>query len=106
MNIARVAVPEAARKGDVVEVKTLCRHVMETGYRRDDMGRAIPRDILTSFVATWNGAEVFRADLSQGIAANPFLAFDVVATQTGEIVCTWTDLAGKTVEARARITVT
>jgi sulfur-oxidizing protein SoxZ len=106
MNIARVAAPETARRGETIEVKTLCRHVMETGYRRDDMGKPIPRDILRTFIATWNGAEIFRADLSQGIAANPFIAFEAVATESGEIVCTWTDLSGKTIEARARITVT
>ena len=103
---ARVAVPATARKGEIVEVKTLARHPMETGYRRDDQGQPIPRDIIARFEVTYNGTQIFEADLSQGIAANPFIAFTTVAMETGEIVARWTDLAGKELVARTRITVT
>ena len=64
---------------------------METGYRLDNTGRAIPRDIIKLFVCTYNGEEIFRAELFPAIAANPFLAFFTTATESGELVFSWTD---------------
>lgn len=75
MPATRIVVPAKARKGEVIEIKTLIHHVMETGFRRDNTGKAIPRNIITRFTCTYGGEEVFRMDLFTGIAANPFVAF-------------------------------
>ena len=93
---ARIVVPKGARKGDIVEIKTLVNHAMETGYRRDAFGKPIPRDILTRFACSMAGAEVFAMDLYTGVAANPFVAFSVVAHDSGDLVFTWTDEKGQT----------
>ena len=63
---------------------------METGFRHDNMGRGIPRDIITSFVCTYNGEEIFNATLYPAIAANPFITFHTVATESGTIAFKWT----------------
>jgi sulfur-oxidizing protein SoxZ len=102
---ALIRVPTEAKKGEVFEIKTLISHPMETGQRRDEIGRPIPRDIINRFVCTYNGEEVFRADLFPAIAANPFLAFFTVATESGELVFRWTDDHGNTQTETARITV-
>jgi sulfur-oxidizing protein SoxZ len=100
-----VNVPPKAKRGQVVEIKTLISHVMETGYRRNETGAAIPRDIINLFVCTYNGTEVFRADLHQAIAANPFITFFTVATESGTVAFTWTDDQGQIETASAKITV-
>ena len=64
---------------------------MESGQRRDAMGEAIPRDIINSFVCTYNDEEVLRADLFPAIAANPFLSFAVTAHESGTLAMTFTD---------------
>jgi sulfur-oxidizing protein SoxZ len=74
-----------ARRGELIEIKTLIAHPMETGYRLGPTGAAIPRDIIRRFLCTYNGEEVFRAELFPAIAANPFIAFFTVATESGEI---------------------
>lgn len=102
----RVVVPATARKGQVIEIKTLINHVMETGFRRDDMGRAVPRDIITRFTCRYAGEEVFAMDLFTGVAANPFVAFTTIATETGDLVFEWTDMKGEVTRAQAKITVT
>ncbi len=102
---ALIHVPQEAKKGEVIEIKTLISHPMETGYRRDSMGRPIPRHIINRFVCTYNGEEVFRADLFPAIAANPFLTFFTVATESGELVFRWSDDHGVTQTETARITV-
>jgi sulfur-oxidizing protein SoxZ len=106
MPATRIVMPASARKGEVVEIKTLIQHVMETGHRRDNVGRAIPRHIINRFVVTYNGEEIFSADLFPGIAANPYIAFTTVAVETGELVFAWSDDSGKTVTEKRILTVT
>lgn len=102
---ARVAMPATARPGDVIEIKALIRHPMETGYRVDARGQPIPRHIVRRFTAVYGGTEVFRMEMTQGVAANPFIAFHTVATETGELVFTWEDDLGATTEVRKTIEV-
>jgi sulfur-oxidizing protein SoxZ len=73
MASALINVPARARRGEIIEIKTLISHVMETGFRRTQVGAVIPRNIIRRFVCTYNGAEVFRADLHPAVAANPFI---------------------------------
>ena len=86
---AIVNVPASARRGEIIEIKAMVAHDMETGFRRTQLGGLIPRDIITRFVCSYNGAEIFRADFHPAIAANPYLAFTTRATESGSIVCTW-----------------
>jgi sulfur-oxidizing protein SoxZ len=88
---ALINVPAKAKRGDIVEVKALIAHPMETGYRHDIKGESIPRDIIKSFVCSYNGEDVFRAELFPAVAANPFIAFNVVASESGVLTFSWTD---------------
>jgi sulfur-oxidizing protein SoxZ len=87
---ALINVPAKARRGEIVEIKTLIAHPMESGYRVGLNGALIPRDIITSFVCSYNGVEIFRTEFSPAIAANPFVSFFTVATETGTIEFKWT----------------
>lgn len=102
---ALINVPARARRGEVIEIKALVSHPMETGYRRTQLGAPIPRDIIRKFTCTYNGTEVFRADLHPAIAANPFFAFTTVATESGTLTFQWTGDNGFSVTESARITV-
>jgi sulfur-oxidizing protein SoxZ len=102
---ALINVPPRARRGEIIEIKTLVSHVMETGYRRSQLGAPIPRDIIRRFVCTYNGTEVFRADLHPAIAANPFIVFSTVATESGTLSFQWTGDNGFSVTESATITV-
>jgi sulfur-oxidizing protein SoxZ len=105
MASALVSVPERARRGEILEIKTLVSHPMETGYRRTQEGVRIPRDIIRLFVCTYNGTEVFRAELHAAIAANPFVAFSTVATESGVLRFHWTGDNGFAATESATITV-
>lgn len=106
MDNARVSLPKTARKGEVIQIKTLISHPMESGQRQDkDSGILMPRKIIQKFVCTYNGQEVFRADWHAAIAANPYMAFYTVATESGTIECTWTDEDGTVYTQSAAITV-
>jgi len=101
----RVKVPNKAGKGDLVEIKTLVTHNMETGNRKDSKGEKIPRLIINKFQATFNGSEVFSADLHTAVSANPYIAFFHKADASGTFNFTWTDDNGKTVTASADMAV-
>jgi len=102
---AIVKVPASARRGEIIEIKALVAHDMETGFRRTQLGEVIPRNIITSFVCTYNGAEIFRSEFYPAIAANPYLAFSTRATESGTIACTWSGDNGYALTESGAITV-
>ena len=100
-----INVPPTAKRGEIIEIKTLFSHPMETGFRTGPDGSLIPRDIVNRLVCTYNGEEIFSADLFPAITANPFITFTTVATESGEIALAWTDDRGKTQTETVKITV-
>jgi sulfur-oxidizing protein SoxZ len=102
---ALINVPPKAKRGDVIEIKTLMSHIMETGYRRTAAGDIVPRDIITSFSCRYNGSEFFRADLFPAIAANPFISFFTIAAESGTFEFEWIGDRGFSATAKAAITV-
>ena len=105
MASALINVPARARRGEIIEIKTLIAHPMESGFRVGFNGALIPRDIITLFVCTYNGDEIFRADLSPAIAANPFITFFTVANESGTLEFKWTGDNGFAETAVASIAV-
>lgn len=102
---ALLNVPKSARAGDIIEIKTLISHPMHTGYVRDDAGQPVPRDIIRLFTCRYDGAEVFRLELTQAVAANPFIVFSTIATASGPIAFEWTDEKGTVWRESVTITV-
>lgn len=94
-----------AKKGEIVEVKALVSHVMETGQRKTSDGKPIPRKILNKFICTVNGKEVFSADFEPAISANPYIQFHFRAEESGPVVLTWIDDDGSKVVGEEQITV-
>lgn len=104
--LARVKVPEKAARGEVIAVRVAIQHPMETGFRYDNIGRTIPKNVINTLVVRYNGAEIFRAEMGSGIAANPYFQFHTIALESGELEFSWVDDAGNRGEARAPIAVT
>jgi sulfur-oxidizing protein SoxZ len=100
-----VNVPKTARAGEVIEIKAMIAHPMETGFRLNAQGQARPRHIIRRFACAYDGAEVFAADFHPAVSANPFVAFTTVATRSGVLTFSWTDDRGTTETATAEITV-
>lgn len=100
-----VNVPAQAKRGEVIEIRTLAGHPMETGFRRTQLGELIPRDIIRSFACLYNGVEVFRADLHPAVAANPLITFTTVATESGTLEFRWTGDNGFSATQTASISV-
>ncbi len=101
----RIRAPGTVKAGEIVEIRTLVTHVMETGQRRTIDGRAIPRNIIHTFTAEFNGRPVFKADLNAGISANPYVAFHLKVDVAGELVMTWTEDSGAVTVEKAKIAI-
>ena len=84
-----VRMPGEASRGQLVEITAIAQHDMESGFRSTERGERIARDIIREFVCTYNGVEVFRAQLHPGVGANPLIAFTTVALESGELEFTW-----------------
>ena len=102
---AVVTLPAQAKRGEIIEIKTLAAHAMETGFRRTQLGELIPRDIIRRFTCTYNGVEVYRVDLHPAVAANPLIAFTTTATETGTLSFHWVGDNGYTATETASIRV-
>jgi len=102
---ARIQVPATARRGEIIEINTLVRHPMETGFRRTQLGERIPRNIITRFICTYNGVEILSADYHPATAANPLLTFSTVATESGTLEFRWTGDNGFSFTETAKIVV-
>jgi sulfur-oxidizing protein SoxZ len=100
-----INVPARAKRGEIIEIKTLIQHDMETGYRVGSNGNLLLRDIITDFVCKYNGEDIFRAQLFPAIAANPFFTFSTIATESGTLTFEWTGDNGFSATASAAITV-
>ncbi|MET0333806.1 MAG: thiosulfate oxidation carrier complex protein SoxZ [Rhizobacter sp.] len=101
-----ITAPTAARKGEVIELRTLIAHVMETGFRPDSEGRIKPRDLITHFSCRYNDELVFSAELYPAVAANPYIVFTTVATESGTLSFHWQGDNGFSQTDSVKITVT
>ena len=81
--------PKTAKRGEVIEIRSTIGHPMETGYRPDDSGKLLPRNIIKKFSCRYNGELVFSAEMFSAMSANPYLAFHTVATESGTLALTW-----------------
>ncbi len=101
----RIRVPQSARRGEIVEIKTLVSHPMESGQRRDERGELVPRNIINRLTVTFNGKPVFDARLEGAVAANPAINFFLRCMESGRLDFTWTDDDGAVHRASQAITV-
>ena len=101
----RVRMPATAKAGEIIEVKTLISHEMETGQRKDPNGQLIPRKIINKFTVSFNGAEIMTADWGSAISANPYQSFFVRVPESGTFSFTWVDDDGSIYKAEQKVTV-
>ena len=103
---ALITMPATAKKGEIIEIRTLIAHPMETGYRRGDEGSVLPRNLIRRFSCVYDGETVFSAELFAAVAANPLIAFSTVATASGTLAFSWDGDNGFAQTERVAITVT
>lgn len=94
----RVKIPKSVSAGDVITIKTLIKHKMESGQRKDKEGEVIPRDIINNFEASFNGSIIFSAEIDPAVSANPYIEFAARVNEAGTFMMKWTDDGGTVTE--------
>src|SRR5258708_29214029 len=102
---ARYKLTKEAKKGEIIQIKTLVAHLMESGQRRDKDGKLIPRMIINKFTCTFNGRPVFSCGLESAVAANPYLQFSAKVEETWTFKFNCIDDDGNTISAEETISV-
>ncbi len=102
---ARLTWPSNIKSGDVIKLRLLIQHPMDTGYLQDFTGHYIPRNVIQWIKVTYDQKDVFYVQTSSGIAANPFFEFFMRATVSGLVVVRWLDDAGEEGELRQLLSV-
>ncbi|MDN5926041.1 MAG: thiosulfate oxidation carrier complex protein SoxZ [Hyphomicrobiales bacterium] len=87
----RVKVPKTAKAGEIIVIKTLISHQMESGQRKDKEGKVIPREIINKFTCEFNGTPVFSCDMDPAVSANPYFEFKAKVAESGTFKFTWVD---------------
>lgn len=101
----RVKVPKSAAAGEVITIKSLISHAMESGQRKDSEGKAIPRQIINKFECMFNGQMVFSCDIDPAVSANPYIEFTVKVDEAGTFNFKWYDDDGSVYESSNDITI-
>mgnify|MGYP001811615670 CR=1 FL=1 len=102
----RVKVPKKVKAGDIVTIKTLISHKMESGRRKDKKtGDLIPRHIIDKFTAKLDGETFFESDWHGAVSANPYTSFTLKAEKSGELEFIWHDEKGETFSKKAKLNV-
>jgi len=101
----RIKVPKTAAVGDIITIKTLISHKMESGQRKDKEGNTIPRKIINKFSCDFNGQPVFSCDIDPAVSANPYFEFRAKVTEAGTYKFTWVDDDGQVTEAEKQLAI-
>lgn len=102
----RVKVPKSADAGEIITIKTLISHKMESGQRKDKKtGELIPRRIINNFKAEFNGTTVFETVIEPAVSSNPYIQFKVKVPESGEFKFIWTDDDGSVYSTTKKIKV-
>lgn len=91
--------------GEIIDIRTLISHQMESGVRRDSDGNVIPRHIINTFRAEFDGEVVFEVEMEPAISANPYMQFTLKPDRSGTLKFTWIDDDGHEITAEEEITV-
>jgi len=101
-----VSMPKTAKKGEIIPIRVIVQHDMESGFRHTERGVLVPRDIIRDFVCTYDGVDVFRAELHPAVGANPTFSFFTVATQSAMLEFKWSGDNGYASSLTSQLVVT
>ncbi len=94
----RVKVPKSAKAGEVITIKAVITHQMESGQRKGSDGNLIPRSIINRFTCDIAGVNVIDITVEPAVSTNPYFEFDAKVETAGDIKFTWYDDDGSVYE--------
>ncbi|NLC37619.1 MAG: thiosulfate oxidation carrier complex protein SoxZ [Alcaligenaceae bacterium] len=96
---------DSPKAGEVVRVRALILHRMETGLRPGADGQVIPRNIVNAFEARLDGELLFKWAPETAVSQNPYIEFTFLARKSGELQMKWVDDAGAVITGNKELAV-
>ncbi len=104
--VGRVSIrlPSSIKQGDVIRIRALVIHPMEI-VQRDKANKIIPKNyhFIHTMTAAFNGKEIMRAEMTQGVSQNPSFIFPLKVERPGRLTVSFADTMGKSYEGAAEI---
>ena len=97
--------PSHASKGEIIEIRSLVRSPMTTGFQKNKQGQIIPAHFIQTVTVTFNGTLVSHFDFGTAISKDPYLAFRMKAEESGTLKMVWQDNKGGRWSTEAHIAV-
>ncbi len=91
--------------GEVVRVRALIEHRMETGLRPGTDGKVVPRNIVNEFEARLDGELLFTWQPETAVSRNPYIEFTFIASNASELQMKWGDDAGNIITGSKTLSV-
>jgi sulfur-oxidizing protein SoxZ len=91
---ARVILPNGYNKGDVIYVRALIEHPMDTGFFRTAEGVPIPAYFIHDVAVTYGDEAVAHFTWTSGISRDPSVTFPLKATREAPVTVLWRDNKG------------
>lgn len=92
----KIRVPKTAQVGEVIKIKALISHPMESGLRKNKKtGKPIPKDIINRFEAKFEGETFFAVTMHPAVSADPYFAFHFEVPGSGNLSFHWSDEKGQ-----------
>ncbi len=100
----KIRIPRVVKKGDVIPVKALIIHPMETGLRKDkNTGERIPAHYINEVTVFYGDTLVTRFDWSFAVSANPLITFHLKVDKAAPLRIIWKDNRGGVYEKTVQI---
>lgn len=99
-----IRLPSAIKAGEVIRVRTLVIHPMEI-VQRDKANKIIPKNyhFIHAMTVTYNGKEVMRNEITQGVSQNPSITFPLKVDKPGKLTVSYADTQGKSYESSVEL---
>jgi len=91
------------KKDELVRVRALVEHRMESGFRQHADGSVIARQIIHTFTAHLNDELLFSWSPETAVSQNPYIEFTFIAFASGELRLTWEDDEGEIIQGNAEL---
>ena len=99
-----IKVPSAIKKGDVIPVKAMVVHPMETGQRKDSKtGNLIPEHYINDVKVYYGSDMVTSMEWGIAVSTNPFITFYLRADKAAPLKVMYKDNKGATFEKTVQV---
>ncbi|NOY53487.1 MAG: thiosulfate oxidation carrier complex protein SoxZ [Deltaproteobacteria bacterium] len=100
----KIRLPRTVKRGQVIAVKALITHPMETGFRKNKKTKKkIPAYYINDVSVFYGGRLVTHSDWTIAVSTNPFITFYLKADKTAPLKIVWKDNKGGVFEKTVQI---